>query len=362
MSNQELSLTVCIPTYNRASIVDTVKALLPQLTNNVQIKIFDNCSDTPVTDILKDYLTKNITIVRNPINVGAAGNIIKCLEYCDTKWMWLLSDDDVVAEDAISTIIKTVTTHPDISYVKYHSNLNALGGVYEKEVVTTGQKEFILNIKDFGNILFISSALYNAHEIKKSIKNAYYFTQTFSPQVAFVLAYLASNPQGKVLFSPASIVQWSGPESNSWNYNLVNKSLSDFVYMVQGTAERKVLFEKINERHPIRGTFKTSLLQRAAKLLTTVAIAKQQNREHDMLADYFTSRSFIYWSKNSSGFLFLFKIIFAALFFVILKLPIISQLAGISAKLAAKYILKNYLTSDKLIYNRFAFYNKDYRL
>jgi hypothetical protein len=132
--------------------------------------------------------------------------------------------------------------------------------------------------------------------------------------------------------------------------------------MVQGTAERKILFEKINERHPIRGTFKTSLLQRIAKLLTTVAIAKRQNREHDMIADYFTSRSFIYWSKNSNGFIFLFKTIFVALFFLVLKLPIINQLVEISAKLSAKFILKNYLTSDKLIYNRFAFYNKDYRL
>lgn len=81
-----------------------------------------------------------------------------------------------------------------------------------------------------------------------------------------------------------------------------------------------------------------------------------------MIADYFTSRSFIYWSKNSNSFAFLFKTIFVALFFVILKLPIISQLVGIFADLSAKFILKNYLTPDKLIYNRFAFYNKDYRL
>ena len=361
MDNQEAVLTVCIPTYNRASLVGTVQALLPQLTGQVRIKIFDNCSDTPVAELLAPYLTAAITVVRNPVNVGAAGNIIKCFEYCDTEWMWLLSDDDFLAENAVTTILTTITAHPDVAYIKFHTDFNGLAPIQE-EIIATGQPDFIRKIKDFSNILFISSAVYNAREVSQGIKAAYYFAQTFSPQVSFVLAYLAINPLGKVLFSPASIVRWSGPESNAWNFHLVNKSLSDFVFMAQGAEARHLLFDKINERHPIRGTFKVSFLQRIAKVLMTVVFAKVNGKQHDLLADYFTSRSFIYWSNTSSSFLFLLKMSAMATFFSILNLPVISQLVGVAARLAARHLLGSYVSQDKLIYNRFAFYNKDFRL
>ncbi|RYE91449.1 MAG: hypothetical protein EOO37_00235 [Cytophagaceae bacterium] len=275
--------------------------------------------------------------------------------------MWLLSDDDLLASDAVATIMATINNHPDVAYIKFHTDFNNLASLKE-EVIATGQKDFILKIKDFSNILFISSAVYNAREVKKGIKSAYYFAQTFSPQVSFVLSYLAMNPLGKVLFSPNIIVQWSGPESNSWNFHLVNKSLSDFVYMAQGTDTRRMLFDKINERHPIRGTFKINILQRLAKLLITVIFAKVHGKDHDMIADYFTSRSFIYWAKNANSFLFLLKIIAVAFFFLIISLPIISQLVKIGANLAVKLFFKSYVSQDKLIYNRFAFYNKEFRL
>nr|GFA40981.1 hypothetical protein [Tanacetum cinerariifolium] len=204
--SQSALLTICIPTYNRASIATTVQALLPQLRPEVQLKIFDNCSDIPVTEILREHLVDNISIVRNSINVGAAGNILKCFEYCETEWMWLLSDDDKVVSSAIDNILSTIKQHPDVAYIKFNSDVGDIAFDVKEEVVATGQKDFINKANNFGNILFLSSAVYNVQEIRKGIKAAYYFTPTFSPHVIFTLAYLAINPTGKTLFSPASAI------------------------------------------------------------------------------------------------------------------------------------------------------------
>jgi glycosyltransferase involved in cell wall biosynthesis len=56
-------LTISIPTYNRnEKLRRSVELLLPQLTEGVQLRIFDNGSSTPVTETIKDILASNSQI------------------------------------------------------------------------------------------------------------------------------------------------------------------------------------------------------------------------------------------------------------------------------------------------------------
>lgn len=344
-------LTICIPTYNRISIVKTVQLLLPQLGEKAVIQIFDNCSDTPVSELLKDYLTDSITIARNKVNVGAAGNIIKCFEYCETEWMWLLSDDDTLAADAVDTILKTIHRNNDIVYIKYNAiNIGRPEDDLNEEVFATGQQDFIHKMSNFGNLLFMSSTVCKVREIRKGIKAAYYFTNTFSPQVVFILAYLAINPDAKTLFSPARVVQWGLDGAGTWSEDIVNKSLSDFVFVVQGADERRMLFDKINSYHPYKGPFDKLDF---ARLVRTVVLC-QANDEHDMIADYFASESFKYWASNASSAHLLTKIALSAILLLGLRLPLINKVI--------RLFLRDHSSRKFYYYNRFSFYNKDFRL
>ena len=48
-------LTIGIPTYNRPeSIQKTVRTLLPQLNENVVLRVWDNCSVSPVSDLFTE--------------------------------------------------------------------------------------------------------------------------------------------------------------------------------------------------------------------------------------------------------------------------------------------------------------------
>ena len=77
-----MSLTIAIPTYNRNNIFRAnLEKLLPQVTEECRIIIYDNCSDIPVkdsiTDLLNSYSNIDISIVTNPHNVGMTANILK---------------------------------------------------------------------------------------------------------------------------------------------------------------------------------------------------------------------------------------------------------------------------------------------
>ena len=102
-------LTITIPTYNRSEALSkTVRQLLPQLTQECNLLIVDNASETPAIAVLGELLLAwpdvNIQIHRNRYNVGMCGNFMRCFELCDTEWLWILGDDDIPCPDAIKKI------------------------------------------------------------------------------------------------------------------------------------------------------------------------------------------------------------------------------------------------------------------
>ncbi|WP_375416578.1 glycosyltransferase family 2 protein [uncultured Hymenobacter sp.] len=355
ITNVPVFLTICIPTYNRATILDTVIAITPQLTENVSIKIFDNCSDIPVSTILKGHLTDKIHIVRNSANVGVSGNIIKCFEHCDTDWMWLLSDDDAPASDAISTILATIAKHPHVSVIKYSSNTGSLEHNVKEEVIATGQKDFISKITNFSNLLFISSTVCKVSEMRKLVKDAYYFTQGLAPHLVFIFSYLAANPTAKVLFSPLSIVslrRWDTPGHATWNEMLVYKSLADIIHVVKDTEERKMLFNKIDSYgHFYKGPFASSNLKAVIK---AIILAKDDKQEHNMVAEYLSTSVFTYWAENASTRSFLLRSATISFLIAFLHSPFVNT--------AAKFFIRTRPSKRIFYYNRYFLFNKDYRL
>ena len=123
-------LTIGIPTYNRPhNIVRTVRALIPQLTDEVILKVRDNCSDIPVTTLFSEEEKRYFQIIRNKNNIGGDANIVACIYDCDTKWVWTLGDDDIPVDDAVESILNNIKRHPDELYFKYGSKI-------EKETYT----------------------------------------------------------------------------------------------------------------------------------------------------------------------------------------------------------------------------------
>lgn len=205
-------LTIAIPTYNRNEILKkNILLLLPQLTDECKLLIIDNHSDVPVDETLKlvlsEYAHINCKIIRNKVNIGGNANIIRCFEMCETEWLWVLGDDDIVKEDAVKTIISHIHKLNDYTFLNYYWVADN-HPLRDKAIFTTGIEEFIKNIDFMGFIGFISSSIYNVSKVISEIRVGYMMIASCHPHIAMLFASLKDS--GKCALLPEQIVTYSG--------------------------------------------------------------------------------------------------------------------------------------------------------
>ena len=130
-TNTHKLLTITIPSFNRNKLLkdNLIKLLSVSNIDKCKILVIDNNSDIKVQETLEDinYSKHDIEIVRNNINIGITGNILKCFELCKTKWMWILGDDDVVFEDSIDTIMTSISSvDNDVISINFGSSIDQI--------------------------------------------------------------------------------------------------------------------------------------------------------------------------------------------------------------------------------------------
>lgn len=210
-------LTVAIPTYDRNAILRKHLALLmPQLTPDCELLIIDNCSPTPVIetigDLLDSYPEVNARVERNRVNIGAGANLLRCIERCETEWIWVLSDDDLPKPDAIETILKNTEKSPECVFFNYSTVFK----VREKTFTTAGIDEFVERLDAFGNLVFISTGVFRASAVLPSLKYGYIYCYSWAPFVATLLHALGE--QGQCCFSDEHIVEYHATDEKRWSY------------------------------------------------------------------------------------------------------------------------------------------------
>ena len=202
-----MKLTIAIPTYNRNEIFKTnLGKLLPQVTKECRVIVFDNCSDVPVKasiqDLLEVYPHIDISIVRNRYNIGMTANILKCFEACSDPWLWILGDDDEVTDGAVSTILSDIDRHSELHFVTYAWDEDSFKR--EQEVITTGIDQFIETFETFGAVLFLSTSVYNMNKVVGSISFAHFFQTSYAPHL--VMLFMSLGDEGKCAYSRDQIV------------------------------------------------------------------------------------------------------------------------------------------------------------
>lgn len=155
MAQQPL-LTIAIPTYNRPEQIQTqIRNILPQLNNEIILKVYDNSSELPVETLFtKDELSLFI-IVRNRINIGGDLNIFKCFENCQTKWLWTLGDDDYIRVDAVETVLTYINKYSEAQWINFNHTCNC-----ELKNISAFLSS-INNHASYGDLFWISKCVYN---------------------------------------------------------------------------------------------------------------------------------------------------------------------------------------------------------
>lgn len=113
-----MTLSICIPTYNRLRYL---KELLPGLQaqidavqeGTVELVVSDNVSTDGTAAYLRTIDRKYFRSWANESNIGGDRNFLKCIREAKGEYVWLVGDDDLIAPDAVAQVLKILDErHP----------------------------------------------------------------------------------------------------------------------------------------------------------------------------------------------------------------------------------------------------------
>lgn len=116
-------LSICIPTYNRARLLESaLNALAPQINAHypeVELIISDNASTDSTREVVERWQDQApIRYHRNSDNLGFYGNLFVLTdELAQGEFAWVIGDDDLVRPDGVERVLNVIRSYPDIDYI-----------------------------------------------------------------------------------------------------------------------------------------------------------------------------------------------------------------------------------------------------
>ncbi|MEA5550914.1 glycosyltransferase family A protein [Anabaena cylindrica UHCC 0172] len=182
-------LTIAIPTYNRAALLDKQLAWLAKsiqgFESECEIIVSDNCSEDNTQEIINKWQVQlNNTVFlnnRNRENIGLMPNIAFCIKSASGQYIWTVGDDDPIQEKAVAYLVTTLKQHPNLTLMFlncsgrdkrtnkiivehwFKSNTN--------EPVTNGRNVFQRYLQEsFGGVLFMTAVVYKTELVQRALK------------------------------------------------------------------------------------------------------------------------------------------------------------------------------------------------
>ncbi len=110
---KEPLLSICIATLNRANFIgQTLNSIVSQMTEDVEIVIVDGASVDATPDIVAEYQSKypQIKYVRLTKKGGVDRDYDKAVRSAIGEYCWLFSDDDILAQGALESVLNLVSS------------------------------------------------------------------------------------------------------------------------------------------------------------------------------------------------------------------------------------------------------------
>lgn len=245
-------LSICIPTFNRAGLLDVCLAsLLPQVSAHVTAQVTaagpivecvvsDNCSSDATQATLAKYQGQFpfLRISRNTSNIGIIGNITKVAsELATGQFVWLIGDDDVMTAGAVERLLNRLHQSPCVDLVALNVGYEdgnrrptaqqAWGGVVSQTVKTLRKSavdgEFAFEQLFEGPCadltpmysLAMRHSLWQQHYPVASTAEPFSSVESTYPHAAIIAQHLPGKRAG-LIAEPAIIIYEMPSEQFSW--------------------------------------------------------------------------------------------------------------------------------------------------
>jgi glycosyltransferase involved in cell wall biosynthesis len=154
-------VTIAIPTYNRADYLRmAVESALGQSYSSIEVLVSDNASTDETEGMMRAWRAPGLRYVRQPRNLGMVGNWNSCVQHARGDYFLLLSDDDLLAPDAIERLLAQLRqpgvaiAYSPVHYVS--ADLKTLPSSTPGPAVETGQQFIAASLR--GERLVMPSA------------------------------------------------------------------------------------------------------------------------------------------------------------------------------------------------------------
>lgn len=186
---QNKSLSVCIPTYNRESfLAESLELLISRIGyRGIPIYISDNCSTDNTEKVVKQF-QKNypyISYEKNYVNLGYEKNFEKVLKMSNTKYKWVMGDDDYFEGD-IDVILEALEF--DYSLVVLNRIIKNGKNFKSNEIIT--DPNYLLG-RYGGHLTYICTLILSAEMVETFNFSKYYHSNFI--QLGMIFEYFATH-------------------------------------------------------------------------------------------------------------------------------------------------------------------------
>jgi len=326
-------LTLGIPTYNRKDvIVERVKELINSSAYDlVEILIIDNDSPDGTFEHLKEICDGTpIRVLKNSKNIGFRGSFIRLFEECQTEYLIISSDEDLLILNSVNSLIKFLKKYKPLfvstqyylsnEFIKENfgivtkTNLNTTK-TYKSEEITKctskhlektlirGQKGQKNNSRIFIDEIFGASAhmpglIYKVEESKQSIDDIKF--HIMQPELPYPHSLLAAE-----LIMKGICFWWNEPileEKCRISYNINPHWGVEYYHLPARWNQHKLFVDYFEDR--IKNINDPEMKKRAIQMLNL----KQRELFHNLWHAIKIERPEMIHSLNMSVIEFYFKI------------------------------------------------------
>lgn len=176
-----ITLSICIPTYNRCEILmKNLDFFRLHNSEKIEIIISDNasmdCTEEEVRSFIQKYNLSNFRYYRNENNIGPDANFKNVLSLAQGKYALLLGDDDFLKDDFFENVIPFLEKR-EMSFIALSSaemikkNKKHSYRYFEENQMD----EFLLTIGP--HITFMSIMIFNTKIVKIVLKSDFRYEQ-----------------------------------------------------------------------------------------------------------------------------------------------------------------------------------------
>lgn len=124
----KVRVSVCMAAYNGSEyIAEQIHSILPQLAQDDELVIVDDCSNDGTVDVLRALNDARIRLTSNENNIGYVGTFERAIRLSQGEYIFLCDQDDVWLEGRVEQMISALESNLVVA-----SNFSYFGGLPRK--------------------------------------------------------------------------------------------------------------------------------------------------------------------------------------------------------------------------------------